>query len=282
MLQELNGDDLYAELIMLRTNDTRYFIVVEGVADVAVLDRFVNLEDCLPIPAHGKENAQTCLTRVIEDDFAKVFAILDRDWIGLIPGDLEDKRIVHTDDYDLDASIFFADDVYVGMASSFCAGSTFRVGAAGCTWETIKEACIEMTFPVGLLRFVSERDGLGLNLTKFPLGEILNSDLSVDLDSLVDLAISRAKGESTSKQDVIELLRIEEGRVSDRSRYCAGHDLAKAFSILIKKRWKAKAGADLIERSARSSLHTHGLQKMAMYADAAKWANGTGTRIWRV
>lgn len=282
MLQELNGDDLYAELIMLRTNDKRYFIVVEGVADVAVLDRFVNLEDCLPIPAHGKDNAQECLRRVIEDDFSEVFAILDRDWLGLLAGDLEDDIIVHTDDYDLDASIFFADGVYIGIASSFCAGSGFRVGAAGCTWEALKEACVEMAFPVGLLRYISERDRLGLNLGKFPLGEILGNDLSVDLGSLVDLAISRTKEGSFSRQNILATLENEAPKVSDRARYCAGHDLAKAFSILIKKRWKAKVGADLIERSARSSLTPDGMRELVMYADAAKWSEGTGKKIWRI
>ncbi|WP_340377395.1 hypothetical protein U5640_21515 [Streptomyces sp. SS7] len=282
MLQELNGDDLYAELIMLRTNDRRYFIVVEGVADVAVLDRFVNLDDCLPIPAYGKDNAQACLTRVIEDDFPGVFAILDRDWLGLLPGDLEDDRIVHTDDYDLDACIFFADGVYIGIASSFCAGSGFRIDAAGCTWESLREACIEMAFPVGLLRYVSEQNGLGLNLTNFPLGEVLDTDLSVNLDSLVDLAISRTKKGSFSKQHILTVLSNEQSMIVDRPRYCSGHDLAKAFSILIKKRWKAKVGADLIERSARSSLTPMGLQRMTLYANASKWTDGTKKRIWRI
>jgi len=280
LLQELNGDDLYAELIMLRTNDTRYFIVVEGVADVAVLDRFVNLEDCLPVPAHGKVNAQACLTRVIEDGFPEVFAILDRDWLGLLSGGLKDERIVYTDDYDLDACIFFADGVYMGIASSFCAGSGFRVGAAGCTWGELQEACIEMAFPVGFLRYISERDGLGLNLTKFPLAEALDNDLSVDLSSLVDLAISRTKGGAFSRDHVLAVLGTERSMVNNRARYCAGHDLAKAFSILIKKRWKAKVGADLIERSARSALTPQGMQEMKMYSNVAKWVYGTDKRIW--
>ncbi|MFD7813346.1 hypothetical protein ACFV6E_10430 [Streptomyces sp. NPDC059785] len=282
MLDELTGDDLYAELIMLRTNDSRYFIVVEGVADVAVFDRFMDLDHCIPIPAHGKGNAHICLERVIRDDFSGVFAILDKDWFELLPGDLEDKRIIYTDHYDLDACIFFSDGIYEGIAGSFCAGSGFRHGTPGCTSDDLQRACIEIAFPLGALRYLSERDGLGLNLSNFPLGEVMNSDLSVNLTSLVSIALARTKGNNISTHGVEDALRQEMKTVRSRIRYCSGHDLAKAFSILVKQRWKRKIGADVVERSARAALSAVEIKKWMMYRHAKKWIMGTPRKVWRV
>lgn len=282
MLAELTGDDLYAELIMLRSNDSRYFVIVEGVADVAVLDRFADLRDCVPTAAYGKESAHACLKRVIADNFDGVFAVLDRDWVGLLPGDLQDERIVHTDYYDLDSCIFFSEGTYEGMASSFCAGGGFRVGAEGCTSRELHSSCIEMAFPIGVLRFISERDGLGLNLGKFPLSEVIGPDLKVDVDSLLRVTLSRTKGTKILPEDLSvtfhEALKI----IKDKSRYCAGHDLAKAFSILIKRRWNGKIGADVVERSARSSIDVENFRKMSIYSDAKKWVEGSDKSIWRV
>ncbi|MEV7977013.1 hypothetical protein [Streptomyces sp. NPDC086519] len=273
---------MYAELIMLRTNDRRHFIVVEGPADVAVFDRFTNLDLCLPIPAYGKDSAHACMYRVIEDDFRGVFAILDRDWLELIPGDLQDPRIVHTDRYDLDACIFFADSVYEGIASSFCAGSGFRVGVPGCTEQDILQTCVALSFPIGVLRYISERDGLGLNLRKFPLGEaVKEGDLLVDLNALIDLCLARTKDGSHSKEDLKEVLTRELGEISIPARYCTGHDLAKAFSILVKFRWKVRIGADVVERTARSSLSEERFRDFSIYSEAAGWFEGKTEVIWR-
>ncbi|MFI1465634.1 hypothetical protein [Streptomyces wuyuanensis] len=282
MLDELTGDDLYAELIMLRTNDSRYFIVVEGVADVAVFDRFVDLDHCTPIPAYGKDNAHACLARVIADRFVGVFAILDRDWLGILPGDLEDDRIIHTHHYDLDACIFFSDGIYEGIAGSFCAGSSFRQGSPGCTTDDLQRSCVDMAFPLGVLRYLSERDRLGLNLSKFPLAEVIDADLSINLSSLVSIATARTKGASMSNHNIEEVLRREIDSISEKARYCSGHDLAKAFSILIKKRWHGKIGADVVERAARAALNSTEIQKWKMYPRAKKWVEGTSGKVWRV
>ncbi|MFH9585411.1 hypothetical protein ACH4LS_09790 [Streptomyces luteogriseus] len=273
---------MYAELIMLRTNDARHFIVVEGPADVAVFDRFTNIDSCLPVPAYGKDSAHACMYRVIEDDFGGVFAILDRDWLELIPGDLQDPRIVHTDQYDLDACIFFADKVYEGIASSYCAGSGFRVGASDCTEQDLRKVCVALAFPIGVLRYISDRDGLGLNLRNFPLGEVVKRDqLAVDLDSLIDLCLARTRNATNSKDLLKENLTREFREIVTPARYCSGHDLAKAFSILLKYRWNVRVGADVVERSARSSLSEERFRDFSIYSEAARWFEGKTEVIWR-
>ncbi|MBB1253825.1 hypothetical protein H3146_10675 [Streptomyces sp. OF3] len=283
MFDNLDADDLYAELIMLRANDTRAFILVEGSADCAVFDRFINIENFTTVPAQGKNRAQGAIERVHESDqLTAVYAVLDRDWVGLLDNGVGLQAVIYTDFYDLDACIFFAPHVYEALAASFCTDLSFRHGAAGCTREDIEAACVNLALPVGLLRFISKRDGLALNLRDFPLAKVTSNDSScIDLTALITLACKRAGKEPEDHPGLLTLLQAELSRVTEKERYCSGHDLAKAFSLVAKRRWAVKAGHDVIERSARAALGRDVFEQMSIYRDCMHWAAIEGAAVWK-
>ncbi|SCD86921.1 hypothetical protein [Streptomyces sp. PpalLS-921] len=282
MFNDLDADDLYAELIMLRANDTRAFILVEGSADCAVFDRFINADNFTTVPALGKKRAQGALARVHNSDqLAAVYAILDRDWVGMLENGMDHHTVIYTDFYDLDSCIFFAPHVYEALAASYCTDLSFRHGAAGCTQEDINAACVHLALPVGLLRFISQRDGLALNLRDFPLTEVARNNVgSVDLTALITLACKRAGKEPEDHPGLLALLQAELARVTEREQYCSGHDLAKAFSLVAKWRWAVKAGHDVIERSARAAFSRHAFEQTSIYHDCMRWASSEGVAVW--
>lgn len=283
MFDDLDANDLYAELIMLRANDSRAFIVVEGSADCAVLDRFINAENFTTVPALGKQRAQGAIARVHDSDqLAAVYAILDRDWVGLLDNGMDHHAVIYTDFYDLDACIFFAPHVYEALAASFCTDLSFRHGADGCTQEDINAACVHLALPVGLLRFMSQRDGLALNLRDFPLTEVARNNVgSIDLTALITLACKRAGKEPEDHPGLLALLQAELARVTEREQYCSGHDLAKAFSLVAKRRWAAKVGHDVIERSARAALSRDAFEQTSIYRGCMRWADSEGAAVWK-
>ncbi|MGW2635363.1 hypothetical protein [Streptomyces sp. NPDC001348] len=281
MFSELTGAELYAEMIMQRTNDARNFLVVEGDGDIAVIDRHLAQDRFTVIPANGKKTAHEALALVFADGFSGVYSILDRDWLGMIPGELEDPRIVHTDKYDLDSSIFFLPDIYVSVASSYCVKGGYRVGQPTCSEDDIRETCVRLAFPIGVLRFISERDRLELRMRDFPLHEVVDRPtLTVDIDLLISTAIGRSKRASADPQDVKSALQAEISRISDQAEYCSGHDIARAFSVLIKERWSTTMSADTVERSARAAVGQEKFKLLSIYSDAAQWFSGDPRMIW--
>lgn len=282
MFDDLDADDLYAELIMLRANDARAFILVEGSADCAVFDRFINAEHFTTVPALGKVRAMGAIERVQDGaQLAAIYAILDRDWVGLLDNGMNHHSVIYTDFYDLDACIFFSPHVYEALAASFCTDLSFRHGTAGCTQDDINAACVCLALPIGLLRYISHRDGLALNLRDFPLAEVArNSARSVDLAALVTLACKRAGKEPEDHPGLLPLLQAELERVTEKERYCSGHDLAKAFSLVAKRRWASKAGHDIIERSARAALGRDAFERTSIYRDCARWTGSDGEAVW--
>lgn len=281
MFDDLDADDLYAELIMLRANDARAFILVEGSADCAVFDRFINTERFTTVPALGKKRAMGAIDRVHDSNqLTAIYAILDRDWVGLLDDGLDHHAVIYTEFYDLDACIFFAPHVYEALAASFCTDLSFRHGAVGCTKDDINAACVHLALPIGVLRYISQRDALALNLRDFPLTAVMNSAGLIDLAALVTLACKRAGKEPEDHPGLLSLLQEELARITEKESYCSGHDLAKAFSLVAKKRWAAKAGHDIIERSARAALGRDAFEQSSIYRDCTRWANSEGTAVW--
>ncbi|MBX7554381.1 hypothetical protein K1Y78_42190 [Streptomyces sp. tea 10] len=283
MFDELDADDLYAELIMLRANDARAFILVEGPTDCAVLDRFVNAEHFTTVPAHGKIRALGAIERAYNgSQLTAVYAILDRDWVGFLEDGLDHHAVVYTDFYDLDACIFFAPGVYEALAASFCTDLSFRYGTPGSTRDDISMACVELALPLGLLRYISHRDNLGLNLRDFPLNQVIKHLADgVELAALVELACKRAKKDPADFGSLVALLQQELAETAQREQYCSGHDLAKAFSLVAKQRWASRAGHDVVERSARAAFSQNLFEQSIMFHDSGRWAAGTGTPTWK-
>lgn len=280
MFEELDSDDLYAELIMLRANDTRAFILVEGSTDCAVLDRFVNQQEFITVPTQGKVRAHGALERVhSRGELAQIYAILDRDWVGLLDDGLDHDAVVYTDFYDLDACIFFAAGVYESLAANFCTNAEFRFGRPGCKHEDIASSCLELALPVGMLRFISHRDGLGLNLRDFPLSKAATR-AGMDLPKLIQLACQRAGKDPADHPHLLGRLRQELGDVVHASQYCSGHDLAKAFALISKRKWASKAGHDIIERSARAAFGYDAFTQSAIFTACGHWCTDDGTGVW--
>lgn len=282
MFENLDADDLYAELLMLRANDRRAFILVEGWADCAVFDRFINADVVITVPAHGKSRALGAIERIYaETRLASVYSILDRDWVGFLDEGVDHHAVVYTEFYDLDACIFFAGGIYEALAANFCTDLSFRRGTSGCTYKVIRDDCVELALPLGVLRYMSHRDSLGLNLRDFPLGQaVKNLPDGVDLIELVKLACKRAKKDPADYQYLIPILQRELASAARQEHYCSGHDLAKAFSLIAKQRWASKVGHDIVERSARAAFSRDLFEQSSVYHEGKRWATSLGVPIW--
>ncbi|MFE2522759.1 hypothetical protein ACFXEL_00790 [Streptomyces sp. NPDC059382] len=281
MFSELTGEDLYAEMIMQRTNDRRNFLIVEGDGDISVFDRFLAPDLFVAIPAAGKKSAKEALALAFADGFHGVYSVLDRDWKGLIPGEIEDWRIVYTDQYDLDMCVFFS-GAYSVVASGYCVRGGYRSNSEGCTEEDIQKVCLEMSFPLGVLRYVSERRGLKLRLRDFPLHEVVApGGFSVDLNRLVSVAQSRSKGCTAPAEEILFALREAMAEIDNPARYCSGHDVARAFAILMRRRWATVVSAEAVEKAARVTVHWEKFKRFSVYGDCASWFEGDVEQVWR-
>jgi hypothetical protein len=282
LFSELTGDDLYTEMVMQRTNDARNFLIVEGDGDIAIFDRFLAPEHFVAIPASGKKSAREVLQMAFRDNFEGIYSVLDRDWKDLLPGEIEDWRIVYTDQYDMDMCVFFS-GAYLAVASGYCTRGGYRTGNPGCSHDEIVQKCLQMAFPIGVLRYISARDRLELKLRDFPLHEVVDaSAFSVDIEAMVSAAHRRSKGCATEVDVILETLRTEMESIEDTARYCSGHDVARAFSILSRNLWSTVMPVDNVERAARTAVSLQTFKDFSVYEDCSRWFGGDPAMVWRV
>ncbi|MCE7079001.1 hypothetical protein [Streptomyces sp. ST2-7A] len=284
MIDDLAVESFYVELLMMRTGgDDRAFLIVEGHTDCAVLDDHIDNQHCVSVPAHGKERAAAAIVEVDRNGDEGIFAVLDKDWVNLLDSHpkLPESLVAYTDHYDLDASVFFSDRMVSRQAASFCSDK-FRLGDAGCSEAEVVQVCVELALPIGILRFISERNGTGLALRNFPLDAVVSGGFPyrVDGEKLVKIASDKAGKIVDVSQFVAELNEVSKC-LKNRMRYCSGHDLFKALAIVLKRRWGGKVGAHQLEQAARAAMGRDRISVLFFFERMRLIAERAGYRVWK-
>lgn len=280
MRQWLTGEDLANLFDMLRTTDHRAFLVLEGESDCRALDSHVDPMHAETFPAGSKSVATRVLELVDERRLRRVLVILDRDWVGLLTSPETSRNVVYTDEYDLDATMLFSRDVFDRVVISHSDRDRRRSHAAA-SGANPRDLAILFASHVGVLRYASERDRLHISCSAFPLHTTLTDDRdSVDVDRLALIAVARSTHCAASAPRIAALVRLEHGNVAGNlSTYCAGHDLARAISALV-KHWGGTAGSNAIEDAVRSSFSCADLHATQLYGKVVAWADQAGAAVW--
>jgi hypothetical protein len=277
--QCLTGDDLFNLLMMLRTTDKRTFVVLEGDTDCEALDPHVNERAAATFPAHSKSAAERTLELIDHNGMPRVLVIVDRDWVGTLESPRQSPNVVYTDDYDLDATILFAGSVLDRVVSTHSRRDVREAYLAG-TGLSVEETLIDLTSPVGFLRFASERDALGLNCRAFPVHEVLAPTCDrVDVARLSRIAVKRSPNSVVAEAAVVRVVESRGSATQDPRYFCGGHDLAAALAALLKQ-WGGSSSRAMIERAARAALSCADLMTTQLFAAVADWARARGVTVW--
>jgi hypothetical protein len=268
---------------MLRAADSRLVFLAEGDSDCSALETLVDQDATNLIPGHGKKNVKGAIDLADKHDLKRVVALLDRDWLDLLEERSTSPNTFYTDDYDIDATIFFAGTVANRVAANFSERSKLSAFLAKVDCADIRQWCLKVTLPIGVLRYISQRDNLQLALTGFPVDDVLLDDFSsVDLGKLVHIAYARSKHRPGPEEtDILGLLRIEIATLEGDARaYCSGHDIARALSAALRKKCGGSDGAQSIANAIRAALGRGDWKHTQLFAAVRVWAQQLGVLVW--
>jgi hypothetical protein len=277
----MTGDDLFAEILMLRTADPRTIILLEGPSDCQAIDAHVDDLAAHTLPGYSKVTVERAIQLADAAALDRVLAILDLDWVGLLEQPLASLNVVYTDSYDLDATIFLSADVttrVIGATTDRELVATY-VNTVGLP---LRDVVVRMAGKVGVGRFVSCRDGLDVSFRDFPVHVTLTmTHDDIDMPQMVTVALGRARTPSIQRTDLLTRIREIVAATADLSRYSSGHDIAAVLAHLAKGRWGGgNVGRSTMEQFGRAALSCAALQQTALYEKVAMWATQAGTRIW--
>jgi hypothetical protein len=279
MRQWLTGEDLFNWLGMLRTTDARSFVVLEGPTDCQALDPHVDDRWAATFPAHAKSVPKRALELIDQRGLSRVLVVLDRDWVDQFEARVSSANVVYTDDYDLDASIVFAGDVLSRVVSAH-SDRDMREAHLASLGINARELTIKLVAPVGVLRYVSERDRLEIRCQRFPLHQAMTAGHdSVDLQNMCVIAIGRSQQATVGVATLSSLIQSELTGAIDLRWFCSGHDLATGLSAVIKY-WGGSSSRIVVEQALRSAFSCADLKATHLYRGVLAWCASSGATVW--
>ena len=276
------ADDLYSQLIIYQAAEDSTILLLEGDSDYAALEQHIDVGACLAVPGHGKTVILGAMKLVDENRMQGVAALVDRDFVGILHPPVESHNLFYTDNSDIDSTIFLLDSPRERVVSNFSNQADRQRHLSSCNVHSSLELAIAIAYPIGVLRWISERDGYGLNLDRFPIESVLLQDCScIDLQGACLIAVKRTKLATEDLKDTIYTeLETAIAEISDRYGYCRGHDLVKALATVMRKKWGGKFSYDVIENALRAAFSFEDLASTKFYKDLERWAQQFGQTIW--
>lgn len=232
MRELLIGDEIANQIRMTRSQHNGTFIIVEGVTDIRLYQRFMSSEHCWFIPAKGKEKAVGALRILDRDEFVGVLAIVDADFWRIEDGIFHSPNLFITDSHDIETMM---------LASPALEKILMEWGSENKIQEfvrqhgkDVRQILLEIGQPVGYLRLVSIEKNLSLKFEGIQFSKFIDRKT---LELTVDQLITEVKNKSqrhtldnTSIEQAIQDVSLSE---DDPWNVCCGHDLIGILSFCL-------------------------------------------------
>lgn len=280
MRQYLDGDDVFAEIMMMFQVDRRITILVEGSEDAALIDPHINDLSCRSQIAYGKEAVLRAAQLAQAQGMQRVFAAVDRDFDRHEDLVKFSSRISISEYHDLEVDILMNCPYCLKRLLYSHADRTKVIKYIGAQNTSVPQIAFAIAGHVGTLRLASVKQQLGLHLHNFPMAPLIEAFESGGLPAkIVRIAAARSRNCSLSDADLVLILEKHlEGSVFES--VSSGHDTINLLSAFIRERWGGVSGSDALGRAFRSSVDWECFSRLRIYVDFRNWGNDLGENVW--
>lgn len=282
MREYITSDDICNQISMERTVFDGTFLLVEGVTDERLFEKFVDKEHVQIIEAHSKDNVRHAVKDMKSSrKDERVIGIIDADLDRLL-GRRVKPPLFHTDCRDMEMMVIRSnalDDVL----DEYCEREplmkfTESVGP-------VREALLSASYPIGLLMFISQTEGLNLSFKDLEFERFVNSrTLSLNVESMVDAVIFNSKNCRMGKKALLSRLSREAENLDDEWNAARGHDTVDILLLALKRNFGSFNSRNLNEGelggALRLAFSDACFRSTELFADTDEWARTNGVELW--
>lgn len=282
MREYITSEDICNQISMERSMFDGTFLVVEGVTDERLFEKFIDKDAVRIIEAHSKDNVRHSVKDMSgQRGDRRVIGIIDADLDRLL-GRKAKPPLFHTDCRDMEMMVIRSnalDDVLDEYAEK---EPRMRFEE---TVGPIRDALVSASYPVGLLMYISQREGLNLSFKDLDFERFVNSrTLSTNVGSLVDEVIYHSKNCRMGRKALIARLEDMSDDLGDPWAAARGHDTVNILLIALRRNFGSYNSRNLNEgelggalRLAFSDLCFEGTD---LYRATSQWAAENGVALW--
>ncbi|MBU2546980.1 MAG: DUF4435 domain-containing protein [Proteobacteria bacterium] len=236
MLNSVTAHDISAEAKMVRTTFTGTILIVEGDDDVLFFEKYSTSNQFWLIPARGKKNVIDSIDLLENENFNGLLGIVDADFWNILPPKNISPNICVTDYHDMEIIIIESGALDRVLAEY---GSQIKINALLKYFNAsdIRQILYNAAYPIGILRFISLKNGLKFKFTGIKYHKFLDRKyLLVDIDCLLSTILSGTKCE-LSRGELLAIFtqEISEYDEAAKCQLCCGDDLIAILSIGLRK-----------------------------------------------
>lgn len=282
MREYITSDDICNQISMERTVFDGTFLLVEGVTDERLFEKFVDKEHVQIIEAHSKDNVRHAVKDMKSSrKDEKVIGIIDADLDRLL-GRKVKPPLFHTDCRDMEMMVIRSnalDDVL----DEYCERESLMKFTESV--GPVREALLSASYPIGLLMFISQTEGLNLSFKDLEFERFINSrTLSLNVDSMVDAVIFNSKNCRMGKKALVSRLGREAENLDDEWDAARGHDTVDILLLALKRNFGSFNSRNLNEGelggALRLAFSDACFRSTELFANTDEWARTNGVELW--
>lgn len=233
MQEFITARDVANTVSLLRDTFHGTIILVEAPSDGRVLDKFRESNDlCRVVQAHGKDNGREALRLLRQRGHGyRLLLFLDADFWHLTGTVPDDRDIVVTDFHDIEMDMAASGAFEVVMSE--LADPDKRVAfEAQCGCDT-RAALAKVASKVGILRYASARDGLGVRFNATRIADYVAVELcELDLERYVQDLVENSP--AVTAEELLRAaarVRLADG---DLLQVTQGHDYCEVVGCALR------------------------------------------------
>lgn len=284
MREYISSDDICNQISMERSLFDGTFLIVEGVTDERLFEKFVDKDGVRIIEAHSKDNVRSAVRDMSShrgDD--RVIGIVDPD-LDRLRGRAAREPLFHTDCRDMEMMLIRSnalDDVLDEY------GEREELRRFAETVGPVREALVSASYPIGLLMYISQAEGLNLSFKDLDYGRFINPrTLGLDAAAMVDAVIFNSKSCRMGRKELLRRLNRDAERLADQWDAARGHDTVDILLIGLRRGFGSFNARNLSEGelggALRLAFSDSDFAKTRLYDDTRAWADARGIPLWDI
>lgn len=247
------------------------FLLVEGGEDARVYGEFIAASACKIVVAHGKGNVLGALKELRKLDPRVALGIIDADFMFLEGNLPSDPDVVATDLHDLE-TMLLASKALERLLREYGEDPTADTREVA---HTVRATILELGLPIGLLRWLSHREGYGWLFEDMDFNKFVNDKiLAISPDKLM-AEIQTRSGKGALPADIASRQEALASRKEDSWHICCGHDLVMLLGMGLRRVWgknnDAEVSRERVEQSLRLAYRRDDFEATRLYAQLRAW-----------
>lgn len=282
MREYLTSDDICNQISMERSIYGGAYLMVEGVTDERLFEKFIDKDSVRIIEAHSKDNVR----QVVKDmsgprGDGKVFGIVDAD-LDRLRGRRVKPPLFHTDCRDMEMMVIRS-NALEDVLDEY--GERERLDRFRETVGPVRDALVSASYPLGLLMYISQREGLNLSFKDLEFDRFVDPrTLTLNAGAMVGEVIRNSKSVRMGRKAILSRLEREAAALDDPWDAARGHDTVDILLLALKRNFGSfnsrHLGQGELGGALRLAFSDRCFEKTELYRATSEWAESRGLTIW--